>query len=101
MSIRQTKNPTNCPKVIVKAYGGEPIGMFVVGAIGERLRVARAQGGESIPMPAASVRRFEEGLYAQLADAYAKDDKPLLAQLWAQTEPFSAVGIDADQAALS
>lgn len=93
MSRQKTICRTNYPKVLVRAFRGEPAEMVAVSANGDRVSVARAAGGPAISLPAKIVRRFDEALYSRLCAAFKATDERLLSALWDQAKGIGA-GVD-------
>lgn len=72
---------------LVRAFGDEPCKLQVA-ANGSAILVV-GDGGESIPYPAAFVYEFEDKLFADLSDAYARGDMEHLTSLWRRARPVS------------
>lgn len=93
MSISTTDNyrrsPTKSPKVLVRAFGDEPVPLRAVGAHGGVVEVA-GKGGARIGVPLTKVFQFSEGVFSSLSAAYRAGGQAELQSLWSQAKPFDS-----------
>lgn len=75
-------NLENRAVVMVRAAGGEPVRLRVIGAKFGLVTVGELGGSAFINFPASDVFRFDLGLFGQLKAAYEDNDHGKLSQLW-------------------
>jgi hypothetical protein len=89
--VRQAA-PMKGQLVVVRAFGGEPALVSLIGSDSTTCYVTAPKGGESlipIGFPIADVFEFEEKLFRDLATAYGRGDKAELGALWGSARPFA------------
>lgn len=79
---------TKSPKVLVRAYGGEPVPLRAIKTRGGVVEVA-GKGGARIGIPLAEVFQFSEDVFSSLSAAYQDGGQAQLQALWSQATPFS------------
>ena len=70
------------PRVIVRAYGDEPVPLFVSKVTGNRVVVTNAEESTTLSLPARSVFEFDEARLVELLAAFDKRDTDHLSILW-------------------
>ena len=70
------------PRVIVRAYGDEPVPLWVSKVTGNRVVVTNAKESTTLSLPARSVFEFDESRLVELRAAFDKRDADHLAILW-------------------
>jgi hypothetical protein len=78
-----------CPKVIVRAFGSEPIAMN--GVLTERgvVEVLSPDGQACIGFAVDSVFRWDPDLFQRLRDAYEQGDRRQLYKVWRHARRFA------------
>lgn len=90
MSTTLTKNLTKCPKVIVRAFGGEPVLMLAIGSNRQRIQVAKRIGPARLSLPSRIVYHYDDDLLKKLRSAFEAGDAAKLNLLWGQAQTFGA-----------
>jgi hypothetical protein len=68
--------------VIVRAFGDEPVALFVVSDDGEYITVASRDGVATVRFPRACVFRFDSALLSAMKAAFDRKEADLLKSLW-------------------
>jgi hypothetical protein len=84
MSIRKTKK--DLPKVIVRAWGNEPVilAAHALDSQKNRVLVARPDAAKPISLPIAEVFDYQEDRFTALRNAYTSGDSKRLEALYAE-----------------
>lgn len=83
-----TPKPVEREKVIVRAYGDEPVRLKAIAVRAGRVEVARTDESKSMLYWSALVYRFTPDLFEQLRDAYNAKDTVALRALWQKAEHY-------------
>lgn len=73
----------NRPRVIVKAFRGEPVLVSALADLGDVVEVFGKKEDVTICLPRTSLYKFEESVFRELRSAYEVGDKKKLEDLWA------------------
>ena len=88
MSSVQVEEKTKCQKVLVQAFGGEPVAMYAVATQGDLVDVSRNSGAEYLPVKREFVREDNARRARMMSEAYNNGEKDVLRSLWAEAKPF-------------
>lgn len=80
---------TKSPKVLVRAYGDQPVPFRAVGAHGSVVEVA-GKGGARIGIPLTEVFQFNDDTFSSLFAAYQDGGQADLQALWSQATLFNS-----------
>ncbi|OGT66201.1 MAG: hypothetical protein A2993_02460 [Gammaproteobacteria bacterium RIFCSPLOWO2_01_FULL_47_190] len=81
-SVKTNPDVNNHVKVIVRAYGDEPIILCVKSAGESTVEVYGDDDQKTINYPAQYVYKYDPHLYSSLKKAHNSNDKDTLATLW-------------------
>lgn len=76
------------PRVIARAYRGEPVQVRALRRRGDLIEVYGSKEDVTLPLPREALYHYDESLYGALCDAFVSGDKKRLADLWAKASRF-------------
>ena len=79
---------SNRNRVIVRAFGDEPVPLWLSKVVGDRVVVANSEESTTLSLPARSVFEFNATLLDALRAAFKSRDVKRLAHLWASGSSY-------------
>jgi hypothetical protein len=80
--MQAIRDKNNKSKVIVRAWGDEPVVLFLYATDNKRFIVSNERGNHIIGIPAEQVFAFDEDIFSQLSQAYNGGDWNKLASIY-------------------
>src|ERR1700719_1330643 len=82
--MQENNRPNRKSRVIVRAWGDEPVSLFLYRIDNTRVIVGKRNAKYTIGLPADQVFAFTEDAFSRLSKAYRENDRNKLASLYAE-----------------